>query len=114
MSTLPALVIPGSSRLQYENNSQAKAQVLQGKFFPSLIEPNLSDLTNVNYFSLIKADPITLMEVYHTIIMSTLLKAQGLTIISNIIFYHLAAIVSLVLQLVFNPSLELEYSAKLF
>ena len=94
VNTLPALVIPGSSPLQYETNPQAKAQLLQDKFFPSPPEADLSDLSNANYPPPIKADQITLIEVHQAIMRLAPFKAPGPTLIPNIILQHLASILS--------------------
>ena len=54
------------------------------------------------------------MEVHKAIMRPALFKAPGPTLIPNIIFQHLATILSPLLQLFFNASLELGYYAKLF
>ncbi len=114
LNTLPALVIPGSSPLQYKTNPQAKARLLQDKFFLSQPEADLSDLSNANYPPPIRADQITLMEVQQEIMRPALFEAPGPTFIFNIILQHLATILSPLLHCVFNASLELGYWAKLF
>ncbi len=83
-------------------------------FFPSPPEADLSDLSNANYPPPIRADQITLMEVYQAIMRPAPFNAPGPTLIPNIIFQHLATILSPLLQCVFNASLELGYCAKLF
>ena len=113
-STLPALVIPGSSHLQYKTNPQAKARLLQEKFFPSPPEADLSDISSVIYPSPIEVDQITHTEVYQAIMRPAPFKAPGPTLIPNIILQHLAPILSPLLQRAFNVSLEIGYCAKLF
>lgn len=114
MSTLPALVIPGSSPLQYETNPQTKVQLLQKRFFSLPSNANLSDITAVNYPTSIKVDQITITEVYQAIMRPALFKAPEPTLILNIILQHLTPILSPLLQRVFNSSLEIGYYAKLF
>ena len=54
------------------------------------------------------------MEVHQAIMKPAPFKAPGPTLIPNMILQHLATILSLLLQCVFNASLELGYCAKLF
>ncbi len=114
MNTLPTLVIPGSSLLQYETNFQTKSRLFHDKSFPSLPEENPSDLTKANYRPPIRANQITLMEFYQAIIRPAPLKALGHTLISTIILQNPASFLSLRLQRVINESLELGYCTKLF
>lgn len=114
LSTLPALVILGSSPLQYETNPQAKAELLQKRFFLLPPDADLSDITAANYPTPIKVDQITITEVHQAIMRPAPFKAPGPTIIPNIILQHLALILSPLLQRIFNSSSELGYYTKLF
>lgn len=104
----------GSSPLQYETNPQAKAQLLQKRFFSLPPDADLLDIIAANYPTPIKVDQITITEVHQAIMRPAPFKASGPTLIPNIILQHLAPILSPLLQRIFNSSLELGYCAKLF